>query len=531
MIRRPSTRFSWVYLWTCAIYLSTFSPIIAQETSSRLWVEIRDGEGNPTAARISVTGPDGESLAPEASLVRGNREQFFHARGHFQLLAPIGEVTIKAVKGFEYYPVTEQVDLNYLELQDRTTVATVTLERMIDMPALGWYSGDVHMHPNHREGDLYVTLEDTLLLSEGEDIRVANLLISNRQGTPRVFDTEFFNDGKPDPLSNEHTLMVVQEEFRNASGMYGHMPMLGIKRLITPFFTGRVPHWEDYPPNYTIASQAQDQGGVVSYAHPSTGPGIPEGLHVAREFPIDLALGVVNALDLLSNMDEEGGMWMYYRVLNSGLRCTASAGTDTQMDVLDRDSLPGGSKVYVKVDGPLTYEKWIEGYRAGRTFVTNGPLLFLDLEGEEPGGELPLQSPRNLKAAVRAQSLSPMERLQLIVNGEVVAETVPEGDDLNLTLEHTLDIEESAWVAARVLGERSELVRNDRQLFAHTSPIYVSLQGRPVVVEEDVRIVLEWIDRLIADVRESPRFSQELQRREVLEIFERGRQYYEDLLD
>jgi len=518
-------------LLSWAVCLFTVPPILAQETLSRLWVEIRDGEGNPTAARITVTGPNGETLAPEASLVRGNRERFFHARGQFQLIAPIGEITIKAVKGFEYHPVTEEVDLNYLELQDRTTAVIVTLQRMIDMPALGWYSGDVHMHPNHREGDLYMTLEDTLLLSEGEDIHVANLLISNRQGTPRVFDTEFFNDGKPDPLSNEQTLMVVQEEFRNASGMYGHMPMLGIKRLITPFFTGRVPNWEDYPPNYTIASQAQEQGGVVSYAHPSTGPGIPEGLHVAREFPIDLALGVVNALDLLSNMDEEGGMWMYYKVLNSGLRCTASAGTDTQMDVLNRDSLPGGSKVYVKVDGPLTYEKWIEGYRAGRTFVTNGPLLFLELEGEEPGGELSLQSPRNLKASVRAQSLSPMSRLQLIVNGEVVAETLPSGDDLNLTLDHNLEINESAWAAARVLGERSELVRNDSQLFAHTSPVYVSLHGRPVVIEEDVRIILEWIDRLMADVRESPRFSQESQRREVLEIFERGRQYYQDLLN
>jgi len=87
------------------------------------------------------------------------------------------------------------------------------------------------MHPNHVEGGVYMTLEDCRLYAEAEDIRVANLLISSTDSS-RVFDTEYFRNGKPDPLSTKNTLLVVQEEFRNVSAMYGHMPLLGISRLV-----------------------------------------------------------------------------------------------------------------------------------------------------------------------------------------------------------------------------------------------------------------------------------------------------------
>ncbi len=500
-----------------------------QDAKSRLWVRLQDEQGDPITARIYLSGADGEYRIPEGSLARGREEQFFHARGHFQVALPPAKYTIEVVKGFEYYPLNKEIDLNYLELQDRTTVETIALKRMIDMPGLGWYSGDVHMHPNHREGGLYMTLGDSQLLAAGEDIRVANLLISNRQGTTRVFDTEYFLDGAVDPASTEESMMVVQEEFRNTSGMYGHMPLLGINKLVQPFFTGLRPNWEDYPSNYTIAKQVQEMGGVVSYAHPADEPDIPTELHVAREFPIDLALGVVNALDLLSNKDEEAATWMYYRVLNCGLKCTASAGTDTQMDVADRDSISGGGKVYVKLDPPLTYSKWIEGYRAGRTFVSNGPLLFLDVEGKEPGEEIRFSGSTRLNISAKALSLVPMQTLELIVNGEVVARAEPTEDGTIANLTHTLELGDSAWIAARVWGQGHRLVMNDSRLFAHTSPVYCYKDGKPVAVPDDAEIVVRWIDRLIEDVKSSPRFASETHRQEVIDLFNKGRRYYEEI--
>lgn len=506
-------------------------PLQGEADRTRLWVRLSDDQGMPVTARVYLRDEAGTAYAPEASLVRETRfgESYFHARGHFQLEVPPGEVTIEATKGFEYIPVKTNLQLRYLELQDRTTAVNLVLKRMIDMPALGWYSGDVHMHPNHRIGGVYMTMEDCLLVAAGEDIRVASLLISNRQGTTRVFDTEYFLDGAVDPASSEESMLVVQEEFRNTTGMYGHIILLGIKKLIRPFFTGIRPNLEDYPPNFTIAQKARDQGGVISYAHPAEEADIPVGLHIAREFPVDLALGVVDALDLLSNMDEEAATWMYYRVLNCGLKCTASAGTDSQMDVM-RAGMPGGGKVYVKInEPPLTYEKWLEGFRAGRTFVSNGPLLFLEVEGKEPGQELHFSGPTAVRISARAQSLVPMKSIELIVNGKVVSSAKPNDDGSNAALTHTLELEKSSWIAARVSGEGHRWVVNDRNLFAHTSPVYVHIDGRPIASREDSKIVVQWIDRLIEDVRSSPRFFDEQKRSEVVELFERARRYYEEI--
>lgn len=507
--------------------LATLSIRGSEETvAGRLWVRLQNEQGQSVAARVYLRDEAGKSHIPDGSIGRGRKDRFFHAAGQFQITLRPAVYTVEVVKGFEYQPVTRSIDLNYIELGDRSTVETIVLKRFIDMPARGWFSGDVHMHPNHREGGLYMTMEDCQLLAAGEDIRVANLLISNRQFTTRVFDTEYFLDGAPDPASGE-SLMVVQEEFRNTSGMYGHMPLLGINRLVEPFFTGERPYWEDYPANYTIAKRAREMGGVVTYAHPADRPGVPVGAHLGREFPIDLALGVIDGLDVLSNKNEDGAMWMYYRVLNSGLRCTASAGTDTQMDVTTSDSISGGQKVYVKLDPPLTYPKWIASYKAGRTFVSNGPLLTLEVEGSGPGDEIRFAGAKRVKVSATARSLVPMQTLELVVNGEVVAKAGAAADGASAELTHTLDLEQSAWIAARVGGPAHRRVMNDPKVFAHTSPVYCVRDGKPVTIAKDATAVIEWIDRLIEDVKSSPRFATAARRQEVLEIFQNGRRYYE----
>jgi hypothetical protein len=250
------------------------------------------------------------------------------------------------------------------------------------------------------------------------------------------------------------------------------------------------------------------------------------GDHLAREFPVDLALGVVDALDVLSNMDEEGSSWMYYRVLNSGLKCGVSAGTDSQMDQR-RHALPGGSKVYVKTPAPLTYDGWIASYKAGRTFVSNGPLLWLEVDGKEPGSEIALDAPRKVRVVARARSLVPMSALELVVNGEVVARKDAAENGAAAELAHDVTISRSSWIAARVHGPGNRLVMNDPKAFAHTSPVYCYLGKQKVAFREDAKIVVSWIDRVLQDLRASPRFATPARREEVITLFEKGRAYYE----
>ncbi|MFB3825429.1 MAG: CehA/McbA family metallohydrolase [Bryobacteraceae bacterium] len=498
------------------------------QTPGRLWVRIQDQQGKPVAARIYLQDGDGKAHVPPGTLARLNRsrEFYFHADGEFRLEMPPGPASIEAVKGFEYVPVKQRAQI----VSDRTAAVTLTLKRLADMPAAGWRSGDIHMHPNHVPGGLYMTMEDCFLLAKGEDIHVATLLAGSVGVLAHVFDTEFFRFGKPDPLSTPEHLMVVQQEVRNVTAMYGHIALLGISRFVDPFYVGQElsNNWEDYPALFAPAMAAKRQGAAVAYLHPANKPEIPVGDHLAREFPVDLALGAVDALDVLSNMDEEAGCWMYYRVLNCGLKCTASAGTDSQMDVM-RASLPGASKVYVHTASPLTYENWLAGYKAGRTFVSNGPLVSFQVEGKGPGEEIQLAAPRSVRVTAKAQSIVPMSALELVVNGEVVASAQAAGGGAAAEIAREIPIDKSSWIAARVWGPGHRLVVNDAKAFAHTSPVYCYVAGRKVASAADARIVIAWIDRVIQDIAASPRFASEERRNEVLTLFRKGRAYYESI--
>jgi hypothetical protein len=58
-------------------------------------------------------------------------------------------------------------------------------------------------------------------------------------------------------------------------------------------------------------------------------------------------------------------------VLNCGLRIPPSAGSGSGV-------LPnpvGYNRVYVHLDEQLTYDGWWQGFKQGRSLVTNGPLL------------------------------------------------------------------------------------------------------------------------------------------------------------
>ncbi|MGH9671595.1 MAG: CehA/McbA family metallohydrolase, partial [Bryobacteraceae bacterium] len=319
-------------------------------------------------------------------------------------------------------------------------------------------------------------------------------------------------------LSRPGYVIWWNEEMRNA-GLYGHMCLYNLRSLVEPLYTGfrDTPQWEDYPPNFTQAEATRKQGGAVTYAHPGYAPAV-DGFS-ARELPVDLALGQVDAMDVLSNNPEEVAMEIWYKLLNCGLRLAISAGTDSFTNVADHYA-PGGGRVYARVDGPMTAESWVKAYKRGRSFATNGPMIDFTVAGREPGDEwrLPAGVRRvRVKAAVRSEV--PVEKLEIIVNGRVAA-TGRESFDGDISLDR------SAWIAARATGPWHRLILNDAHAFAHTSPVYVYLGAEPIASPDDARFFEDWVGRLIARVVERGRFATDERKQEVVRLFEKARDVY-----
>jgi len=480
-----------------------------------LRVRITDERTRPTIARVYLTGSDGLSYAPRgasARIMAMSAEYFFHADGEFELQLPAGETTIEAAKGPEY-----KLESRRLTLTPNTPAeATLQLQRWAHPASKGWWSGDVHIHANYTSPHHQVIEpRDVRLQVEGEDLNYANMMVANSSGA-FIHDRQYF-EARPHRLSSPGHFIYWNEE--NRSSAYGHMCFLGLKKLVEPFYNGfkNTPHWDDYPANYTLSQQVFDQGGAVSYAHPGMQP-VFEGASI-RELPVDLALGQQTAMDVLSNNDETATTEMWYRLLNCGFRVAISAGTDAFTNVADH-YLAGGNRVYVQTGPKFDYAAWLDGFRRGRSFASNGPIVSLSVNGKQPGEEI--HSPAPLEVTIKAEALSqtPLDRVEVIVNGKPVR-TI-EGPAATFTL----PVKESSWIALRALGPRHRLVLNDTQAYAHTSPVYVTINRRPIRIAEDIRFYRDWVEKLIARVEKNGRFATPERRAEVLALFHKGLAWY-----
>jgi TolB protein len=451
----------------------------------------------PIVARVSLEHKDGSSQAPPGSIWRVYRGQgFWYVDGAAEFELPAGSYRLRALQG----PETRPALLEFEVQPGKTSEQTVTIDRWAD--ARGWYAGDNHIHANYGYGEYYNTPATMALMGAGEGLNICNFMVANSDGDG-VFDREFFR-GQPDPLSTSRTVLYWNEEFR--STIWGHMTLVNLKHVVEPVFTGfaRTTNPYDVPTNAGIADRTHRQGGLVNYTHPSARiDDLYRGAYTAKGLPVDVALGKIDTMDVMG-INEQASTALYHRLLNCGFRLTASAGTDCFLNRVNAYSVPGSARVYVKVDGALTYARWINGLRAGRSFVSNGPMLELTVDGKGAGDTLELRAASEVKIQATARSQYPLTALELLHNGKVVASATPAKDVLTTELAQAVRLEKSGWLALRALGPAQFDTRGD-PLMAHTSPVYVVVGTKPAGSAADARYFLEWMDKLEAALRDRDR--------------------------
>jgi hypothetical protein len=181
--------------------------------------------------------------------------------------------------------------------------------------------------------------------------------------------------------------------------------------------------------------------------------------------------------------------------------------------------------VFVQVGAKFNYESWLAGLRAGRTFISNGPLLQLEVNAAGPGSVVESKGP--LRVSARALSRVPFERLEIVCDGEVVAsQTAIDGQEAKI--EREIAIEGARWMAARAAGTTA--TRLGYPVFAHTNPIYIRAGGPPRRRAEAARALVKQIEAGIGSIRKTCRFASGADQAIALGRFERGKQYYAKLL-
>lgn len=479
-------------------------------------------DGRPTPARIQGVAADGRAYAPDGGFHRVNsatETHYFHTDGSFELRVPPGPLAIEALKGFEYKVAKTSIDV----AAGGTVEAKLALQRLVDMPAQGWYSGDTHIHDLH-QGRYGLTHRDLVRQLVAEDIRVANSLI-HMDGT-KLMGRWSDLTGALHPLSTPDYLLRYGEEYRGARG---HVGLVGIKHYILPFIggvPGTVHSAERFEGAYIEA--ARKQGGIGGFLHPYNVRAKQPKDSANSEIPIAAALGQGDFYDIASiPSDEFASAEMYYRFLNVGLRLPATGGSDNFSNVW-RDAPPGTGRTYARLSGPLTFESWIAAVKAGRTFGTNGPLLSLDVDGNGPGDEIRLEG--NKQAAVTARatatSLSPLDALDIVANGAVVHTQRPAKDATQITATATVPLPRGGWVAARVHGPNHRY-NSDTYAFAQTTPVFVLRDGERFTSAEDAKFLVALTDEFWKRVDAQNRFDTPAAKEAYRAEVQRARAFYQ----
>ena len=474
----------------------------------RVWLDaqvIDAATGQPMPARVGFRSAEGRYLPPYGHRAEVNTAWFedygsdlklgstsyAYVDGRFRIELPVGQVLAEISKGFEYAPVRTM-----LTIEPGQTELTLPLERQANTRDSGWVSADTHVH--------FLSPDTARLEASAEGVNVVNLLAAQWGD---LYTNVGDITGDLAACSDEETLVWVGSE--NRQPFLGHVSLLGIGGTpVMPFSTSGPS--ESYLGDGTATS-------IADWADEARRK---NGLVVSPHFPFphaeviaDIILGKVDAIEF--------GYWMFeslddfrvkewYRLLDCGYRVPVVGGTDK----MSADVPLGGTRTYALVgDEPLDFGRWSAAVRAGRTYMTTGPLLSLEVEGLAPGDDLELPAGGGT-VHVRAEAVSavPVRTLEIVHNGRVVARADGDGTGQGpLILDQSLRLDAGGWIAARCNTSKVAWYNLVPTLMAaHTSPVYVRVGNTQQPVTADMarpflvtmQGSLEWL-RTLAPV-ESP---------------------------
>jgi hypothetical protein len=372
---------------------------------------------------------------------------------------PRGDVIVDVARGFEYRPLRER-----LRIEPGQRTLTLRLRRFADLKRQRWFAGDTHVH--------FLSPQGAELEGRAEGLSVVNLLAA--QWGHLFTNTEDFV-GRPVYSADGGTVVYTSQE--NRQHFLGHLILLGLKRSVMPWSSDGPPESESGGTLETTlahwADECHAQGGTVILPHSPRPDGEAASL---------IATGRADAFEHLGALDGVPGIGAslhheYYRFLNCGYRLPLVGGTDK----MSNDVPVGLMRTYVRIpDEEFSYESWCRSLRAGRTFMSSGPLITLSVEGREIGDTVRLpKGGGSVEVEATVRSVLPVEQLEIVMGGQVVAATREHGADGELSLHVRVKVTSNTWIAARAGAADyfRPMLHSDafiRGVKAHTSPIYVS---------------------------------------------------------
>ncbi len=453
----------------------------------RIEFNVRDEQASTLPCRIHLTDAQGQPV-PVNDYPYWN--DHFVCDGRATVTAAAGTYTWEIERGPEYLKASGKVEV---ETEKPGSVA-VRLQRIADLSQDGWISGDLHVHR---------PVEQIEALMLAEDLRFAPVIGWWNTPAPdaiEVDQTEFrFGDGRI------YCTQAGEDEREGGALLY-----FGLRKPLDLTVRSR-----EFPSPMHFVEQAiqQDEGVWIDIEKPFWWD-VPTWMATGHMSSIGIANNHMFRSEMLTNEawgrqrdsqrlpDPRGnGYWsqeIYYHILNCGIRIPPSAGSASGV-------LPnpvGYNRVYVQLEqNDFTRDNWFAALRAGRCFVTNGPLLRVTANDAWPGATLKLKDSLTVSFQIDLTTNDAVSMVEVIHNGAVVKQISCE-PQTEQRLRTTLDVTEPGWILVRAIADVDKTFR-----FASTAPWYIaddSAERR--ISRHSTEFFLDWvndrIERINANVAE-----------------------------
>jgi hypothetical protein len=478
----------------------------------KVWVQgqIVDGDTRrPTPVRLAFRSKEGRYIPPYGHRTEINDgwfqdygadlklmdSSFAYVDGTFQVELPVGEVYLEITKGFEYRPVRQK-----LKVEPSQRELNLEISRLADFRSRGWVSADTHVH--------FLSPSTAILEGQAEGLNLINLLAAQ-------WGDLFTNVGdiSHGPLTSKDGEMMVRVGTENRQHLLGHLGLLGGQgQPVFPMSAGGPgesylgdPLWSNLS-DWTDACRKRD-GLVVAVHFP----------YPTAELAADIVLGKIDALELYPFGEHFNNLRFldWYRYLNCGYRLPAVGGTDKMGAYM----AAGANRTYAYLgQNEFTFDNFAKAVRTGNTFMTTGPLLLFQVDGRTPGSEIKLGAGGGtVEVQVEGKSFVPFHRLEVVLNGKVVASRKEPSGSLDMALREKVVVSGPGWLAARCVSKHGPTTSWSLGIQAHTSPVYVTAPGQDLFSAPAANYFLTLIDgaetwvRTLATRPDSERMARSLQ--------------------
>ncbi len=410
--------------------------------------------------------------------------------------------------------------MRQIELPEGRTEELFRLQRWVDMASRGWYSGETHVHrrlqelPNVMEAeDLNVAFPVTFWTTQAFNLPDLQPSTLRRQG-PSPFGPRQDVGWRPIAVDETHIIFPRNTEYEIFS-VNGRPHVLGAIFVLNH----RQPFPFGVPPVREMAAQAHREGALLDLDKHNW----PWSLMLVPVAQVDLYELANNSLwrtefgfrqstvppgkAMQVETDAQGitergwidfGFETYYTLLNCGFCLQPTAGTASGVHPVPL----GFSRVYVQLDH-FRGDAWLEGLRAGHSFVTTGPMLLAQIDGQSPGHTFQsTDGPHIYSLNIEVISAQPLEQIDVIQHGKVIATQRDFGAAAlrsskgawTTTLKWELPVSETTWACVRTFQRQAD----GRLRFAHSAPWHFQVGGQPIRPRRaDVDYVIERMEREI----------------------------------